>query len=90
MKSDSTKLIVSEGHCDCCGTPSVQVYHPSFPEFRLAASSAEQAAERLASRLETSLDAVSDPSRREPVRRAIADIRAFLSREGGLHPARDL
>jgi hypothetical protein len=33
---------------------------------------------------------VADPAHREPVRQAIADVKAFLDRKGDVHPARDL
>ena len=42
---------------------------------RVRGESGEQAAENLITRLESNLDAVSDPSHREPVRLAIADVR---------------
>lgn len=40
--------------------------------------SAREAAEHLSKRLKSDLDAVSDPLHRDPVRVAIADVRAFL------------
>jgi hypothetical protein len=90
MNVDPGKVIVTESRCGACSTETVQVYHQSFPEMRFAGQSAEEAAERLANQLEGSLDAVSDPPHREPVRQAIADLRAFLNWEGAAHPAREL
>ena len=87
MNADPRNVIVTDSHCDACSTDTIGVYHQGFPELRLSAISAEAAAERLARRLEGFLDAVSDPPHREPVRRAIADVRAFLSRRGAGHPA---
>lgn len=86
MNADPRKVIVTERHCSTCSTETVEAYHESFPEMRLGGTSAGQAAERLARRLKGSLDVVCDPPHREPVRQALADVRAFLNREG--HPAR--
>ena len=90
MNTNPKNVIVTEHACDACGVDGIQVHHQSFPEMRVGGHSAEEAAERLANRLESSLDVVVDPAHREPVRQAIADIQAFVKREGGIHPARDL
>jgi hypothetical protein len=90
MSADASKITVIESLCDACGTTDVQVCHQSFPELQVTGTSAEQAARQLAQRLSASLDAVSDPSYREPVRRAVDDLRAFLDREGAPHRGRDL
>ena len=87
MNADPKNVIVTDSHCDACSAETVGVSHRGFPEMRLAAISAEAAAERLASRLEGFLDAVSDPPHREPVGQAVADVRAFLSRRAAGHPA---
>jgi hypothetical protein len=89
MSADARKLTVTEDQCGVCDTEMVVVFHQSFPELRISGPSAEQAAGQLANRLEGSLEAVADPAHREPVRQAIADVRAFLEREGAPHPARD-
>ncbi len=89
MNANPKNVIVTEHACDACGAGTLQVHHQSFPEMRIGGSSAEEAAERLASRLESSLDVVVDPAHREPVRQAIADVQAFVKREGGFHPSRD-
>ncbi len=79
MKTEPITVSLSTCRCGCCGIPGFQVHHPSFPELRLTAASVDEAVERLAMRLETSLDVVS-PASRVPVEHAIADIRIFLNR----------
>ena len=81
MSSNESMVVVTEDSCNACGTHRVDVHHQSFPEMRVRGESGQQAAENLITRLESNLDAVSDPSHREPVRLAIADVRAFLNRE---------
>lgn len=51
--------------------------------------SSEEAAERLARKLGVSLKAVPDPLHGDPVRQAIADLHAFLSKEGAAHVGRN-
>ena len=81
MAGDAKKIVVTEDFCNACGTPKVNVHHQSFPELSISGESPDDAAENLAIRLGPNLDAVSDPSHRERVRRAMADVQAFLSRE---------
>lgn len=90
MSPNAKKVTVTENVCDACGTERIIVFHQSFPELRVSSSSAGHAARRLAERLTSGLDAVPDPAQREPVQLAIADVQAFLDREGAGHPARDL
>ena len=90
MSADPRRIIVTESCCQACDVHTVQVYHQSFPEMRIEGLTAERAADILANRLTAALDSVSDPSHREAVRVAIDDTRAFLDREGAVHPARDL
>ena len=90
MSAEPRNVIVTENACQACGADTIYVHHLSFPEMHIAGRSAGEAAERLAQRLESSLDVVADQAHREPVRQAIADIKAFLDRRGGVHSARDL
>ena len=90
MSTDPRKIIVVEGLCDACGVQAIHVYHQDFPEMRIEGKSTEQAADQLAARLMASLDTVSDSSHRAAARVAIDDVRAFLDREGAVHPGRDL
>lgn len=87
MKTEPLTVSLSTCRCGCCGIPGVQMHHSSFPELRLTAASVDEAAERLAMRLETSLDAVS-PASRIPVEHAIADIRIFLNKSHHEQPRR--
>lgn len=89
MDADTSKIIVVANHCDTCGTDNVQVYHKQFPELRVMGASSEEAAERLARKLGVSLKAVPDPLHGDPVRQAIADLEAFLKREGAAHLGRN-
>lgn len=84
MAANPRKVIVTEYSCSACGVDNKSVYHENVPELRAASHSAVGAAEKLAASLESSLDAVADPARREPVVEAIADIRAFVEQKGAL------
>lgn len=86
MTADTTRIIVGDNNCDTCGTDRVEVYHERFPELRVAGSSAEQAAQRLADQLTSNLN-VADPLHRDPVGLALADVQAFLARENAARPA---
>ena len=90
MSTDPRKIIVVEGLCDACGVRAIHVYHQDFPEMRIEGKSTEQAADQLTARLMASLDNVSDSSHRAAVQVAIDDARAFLGREGPVHPGRDV
>jgi quercetin dioxygenase-like cupin family protein len=81
MAGDPKLVVVTEDFCNACGTPRVNVHHQSFPEMCIGGESPDQAAADLARHLKPNLDAVSDPSHRETVRRAIADVEAFLARK---------
>ncbi|MGC1272862.1 MAG: hypothetical protein WBC44_04085 [Planctomycetaceae bacterium] len=86
MNIDLERVLVAEGPCNACGTPTVQIRHQSFPEFVVTDSTTQSAAELLVNRLIADLDAVSIPARRERTLLAVDDIRAFLEREFGAHP----
>jgi hypothetical protein len=90
MNISPKRVIVTEHVCTACGADRINVRHESFSETRIGGPSAEEAAERLANRLEAALDIIVDPLHREPLRQAIADVRAFINREAGVHPAREL
>jgi quercetin dioxygenase-like cupin family protein len=79
-------VVVTEGFCNACGTPQVNVHHESFPELSVSGESPDEGAENLALQLKPNLDAVSDPSHRERVRCAMADVEAFLARETDPQP----
>ena len=80
MNVNPKRVIVTEHACTACGADRINVHHESFSEMRIGGHSADEAAERLANRLESALDIVVDPPRRAPLRQAIADVRAFINR----------
>ncbi len=86
MAGDAKMIVVTEDFCNACGTPKVNVHHESFPELLISGETPDEAAENLALQLQPNLDAVSDPSHRGRVRRAIADVEAFLARETDPQP----
>jgi hypothetical protein len=90
MSANVSNVIVVDYACKTCGGDSIQVYHERFPELRVGGSSAGAAAERLALRLENSLATVADRAHRDPALQALADVRAFVDRQGSVHPGRDL
>lgn len=83
MSKDSTMVIVADGACDACGTRQPVVHHESFPAMLVRGVSVEDAAKNLATKLESNLDAVSDPMHRKPVQLAIDDVHAFIDEETG-------
>jgi hypothetical protein len=90
MNANPSNVIVVDGACTTCGGESIEVHHESFPELRVVGPSAGEAAERLAARLENSLSTVADRAHRDPALQALADVQAFVDREGSVHPGRDL
>ena len=86
MAGDAKMIVVTEDFCNACGTPQVNVHHESFPELSVRGETPDEGAENLALQLKPNLDAVSDPSHRERVRRAMADVEAFLARETDPRP----
>ena len=90
MSADPRRIIVTEGCCEACDAHTVLVHHQDFPKMRIEGISSEQAAEHLVDQLTAALDSVCDPARRATTQAVIDDARAFLDREGAVHPARDL
>ena len=90
MSADSRRIIATKSFCQACGVPVVLLHHETFPEMRIEALSAERAAGHFVDRLKATLDSAPDASHREDVLRALADVQAFLNREGPPHLARDL
>jgi hypothetical protein len=88
-QAEPRRVIVTANLCGVCDTETVLVFHQLLPELRISGKSAEEAAGHLADRLWANLDFVTDPAHQEPIERAIADVRAFLDREGAAHPARE-
>jgi len=84
MTSDPRRIIVTESCCGACSTHMFRVHHQGFPEMQIEGESAEQAVQLLATRLESDLDCISDPSHHEAGRLAIDDARAFLDRKAGV------
>ena len=78
VSNEPQKITVTPGHLGACGVPAVHVAHQSYPEMRVTDTEVRQAAERLALRLASDLDAVSSPACRKRGLLALDDIRAFL------------
>lgn len=79
MNAIPDQIIVIDTTCSACGVDAINVYHQHFPELRTGGCSTTEAAQRLADQLESSLDAVDDPSKRQRAQQAIADARAFAA-----------
>lgn len=73
MPADPNKVMVAIGQ-----TPHFRVYHHDFPELRADGESLKIAAANLAQDLEREIDAAPDDLHREPLQRALADVRAFI------------
>ncbi len=87
--ADPKRIVVTESCCHACSVRNILVYHEHFPELRNEDVSAEHAAKHLVNRLEAQRGTAPDKLRREALRQAIDDVRAFLDREGPLHVGRD-
>jgi hypothetical protein len=59
---------------------AVRVHHRDIPELQADGESAELAAANLVQDLRREIDGVADDLHREPLQRALADVRAFLER----------
>ncbi len=76
MTGDPSKIIVTTG----ATADAVRVHHHDNPELHSDGESPEIAAENLANALTRELDSVPDDHHREAIRRALADVRAFVER----------
>ena len=76
MTVDPDKIIVTTG----ATADAVQVHHHDIPELHSYGESPAIAAENLAHALTREIDSVADDHHREAIRRALADVRAFVER----------
>ncbi len=81
MTTDPQRITVTENPGEACGTERFVVCHQAFPELRIGGPSVREAAQMLADRLTSELDAVTDPTHREPAEQAIADAKALIEKE---------
>ncbi len=78
MSIDPSPVIVTRtGH-----SSTTTVHHRDFAEIRAEGKSPRDAAKHLANKLTLALDTALTDWRRESVDRAIADVKAFVEREG--------
>jgi hypothetical protein len=76
MTTEPSKVIATAG-----ATPdSVQVYHNDFPNLRADGDSLEDAAANLVQGLTREINDAADDPRRDSLRRAIAEVQAFIER----------
>lgn len=81
MSADQSRIVVTPGVCrDCHSVHTTRLYHRDYPEVWAEAESPAQAAAELADRLNIVLQSAPERWRSEPVRTAIADVRAFIAR----------
>jgi general stress protein 26 len=83
MLNEAGPVIVRTGPCPSCSTHHARCSHRTFPAALGVGETACQAAEDLLRRLNSQKDYVADRWHRDKVEAAIADVRAFLRREGG-------
>jgi hypothetical protein len=80
QKDLSNAVVATTGVCGQCNSVhTARVYHRDYPEVWAEGESAARAAAELLDRLSRVLDSASDRWRSEPVRSAIADVRAFVA-----------
>lgn len=79
IAADPSKVIVTTG-----ATPdAVKVHHGDLPELQADGETPEAGAANLLLDLIRELDGVPDDLHREPLKRALADVRAFMERGVG-------
>ena len=76
MTADPSRIIVTTG----ATADAVQVHHHDIPELHSDGESPVIAAENVANALARESDSVPDDHHREAIRRALADVRAFVER----------
>jgi hypothetical protein len=74
MATDSTKVIVTTSG----SSTTTCVHHRDFPEIRVEAGSAREAAAHLVNKLAAALDSALTDWRRQTLNQAVADVQAFL------------
>jgi hypothetical protein len=77
MPADAKRVVVSTGQ-----TTQYGAHHHDYPELRAEGESAEDAVANLVVDLEREIEAAADELHREPLRRALADARAFGAAHG--------
>ena len=76
MTTEPSKVTATAG-----ATPdSVQVSHNDFPDLRADGDSLEDAAANLVQDLTSAVNDAEDDARRDSLRRAIAEVQAFIER----------
>jgi hypothetical protein len=78
MTANAIQIIVTASADRFHSAQGVSVYHRQFPEVRAEGESHEDAAARLAELLSGNLDSAPSDWRREILRCAIEDVRAFI------------
>ena len=77
METDLSRVIVTAG----ATAHTTQVHHRDFSEIRADGGSAKEAASHLANKLALALDTALTDWRRESLGQAIADVKAFVTKE---------
>ena len=81
MTPNASQVVVTTEECACKSIHLLFVHHRGFPEVRGEGSSAEDAAARLLENLSRTLDNAPSDWRRETLKLAIEDVRAFAARD---------
>lgn len=76
MTADASLVIVSTGQGE-----QFHAYHHGFPELRADGESPAAAAANLVNDLEREIEGAPDDLHREPLRQAVADVRAFVEKD---------
>lgn len=78
MTSIQSRVIVAEGPCEAHGGAHICIHHRDFPENWSPGETPAMAARQLLNLFEKNLDSAGDPSHRQSIEQAMADLRAFL------------
>jgi hypothetical protein len=79
MDFERANVVICESTCGCSSVHTVTVHHRSYPEIAVEAMSVARAVEHLERLLTRALDYDVDPSRREALEQAVADVRRYKS-----------
>ncbi len=78
MTTDLSRVILTEGPCDCHTLHNKTLHHSAFPEVQACGCDAHEAAAHLAELLTRTLEHAPSQWRREAIEQAVEDVREYL------------
>jgi hypothetical protein len=78
MITDTCHVVVAPGMCACLSVRTVRAHHHEFPENWAQGGTPREAAAHLINQLVRALEAADSDRRRDPLVKALADVRDFV------------